>query len=80
MLSAQNKKQLFVPKGFAHGFCVVSGTAEFLYMCSEYYSPKDERAIIWNDPQLAINWPVENPILSGKDGKNPFFKDMETYF
>ena len=79
-LSAQNKKQLFVPKGFAHGFCVVSEVAEFLYMCSEYYSPQDERAIIWNDPQLSINWPVEKPVLSGKDVKNPLFKDMEAYF
>jgi dTDP-4-dehydrorhamnose 3,5-epimerase len=79
-LSAENKRQLFVPKGFAHGFCVLSDWAEFQYKCSEYWSPKDERAIIWDDPELNINWPVENPILSEKDLKNPAFKDADLYF
>jgi dTDP-4-dehydrorhamnose 3,5-epimerase len=79
-LSAENKRQLFVPKGFAHGFCVLSDEAEFQYKCSEYWSPKDERAIIWDDPELNINWPVENPILSEKDSKNPAFKDADLYF
>lgn len=80
ILSAQNKKQLFVPKGFAHGFCVTSEHAEFVYKCSEYYAPKDERGIAWNDPELAINWPAKTPILSPKDTKNPFLKDTEHDF
>ncbi len=80
LLSAENKKQIFIPKGFAHGFCVLSDWAEFQYKCSEYWSPDDERAIMWNDPDLKIDWPVSNPILSPKDTKNILFKDIELYF
>ncbi len=76
VLSSENKKQVFIPKGFAHGFCVLSDHVEFLYKCSEYYSPEDERGIIWNDPDLGIDWPVSNPELSEKDTKYPQLKDQ----
>jgi dTDP-4-dehydrorhamnose 3,5-epimerase len=66
-LSDRNKRQLFVPKGFAHGFCVLSETAHFLYKCSDFYAPDDEGGIIWSDPAIGIDWPVENPIISEKD-------------
>jgi dTDP-4-dehydrorhamnose 3,5-epimerase len=71
ILSAENKKQLYIPKGFAHGFAVLSETAEFLYKCDSYYNPQSERGIIWNDPQLNISWDVSNPIISAKDNKLP---------
>jgi dTDP-4-dehydrorhamnose 3,5-epimerase len=80
LLSAENKKQVFVPKGFAHGFCVLSDWAEFQYKCSEYWSPADERGIEWNDPDLKVPWPVKSPILSAKDMKNIPFKDIDLYF
>jgi len=66
-LSDQNKKQLFIPKGFAHGFLVLSESAEFLYKTSEYYEPKSEISIKWNDPLLNINWPDSQIITSEKD-------------
>ncbi len=74
IISAENKLQLFVPIGFAHGFCVLSDYADFIYKCSDYYSPKDERGIIWNDPDLAVKWPVGNPILSKRDLESKPFK------
>lgn len=68
-LSGENKKMFFVPEGFAHGFCVISETAEFAYKCSDFYAPDQERGIIWNDPGVAIEWPLGDiePILSPKD-------------
>ena len=66
-LSAENRLQVYVPPGCAHGFCVTSDRASFLYKCTDYYAPGDERGIIWNDPALAISWPVATPILSAKD-------------
>ncbi len=66
-LSDQNRRQLFIPEGFAHGFCVLSETAHFLYKCSDFYAPEDEGGIIWSDPEIGINWPVNNPIISDKD-------------
>ena len=75
-LSEINKLQLYVPEGFAHGFCVLSESVEFLYKCSNYYSPEDERGIMWNDPDLAIEWPIENPIISEKDNVYPRFNEI----
>jgi len=66
-LSSAGYRQLFVPPGCAHGFCVTSEQASVLYKCTDFYSPKDERGIIWNDPALAISWPVAAPLLSPKD-------------
>jgi dTDP-4-dehydrorhamnose 3,5-epimerase len=76
-LSDESKRGLYIPPGFAHGFCVLSEEAEFFYKCSDFYSPEDERCIRWNDPDLAIDWPVENPIISEKDANAPLFKDAE---
>ncbi|MCC6140784.1 MAG: dTDP-4-dehydrorhamnose 3,5-epimerase [Nitrospira sp.] len=66
-LSAENGRQLYIPPGYAHGFCVLSERAGFMYRCTDYYHPSDERGIRWNDPQLAIDWPAVNPLVSEKD-------------
>jgi dTDP-4-dehydrorhamnose 3,5-epimerase len=80
-LTAENKKQLWVPEGFAHGFLVLSETAEFLYKTTDYYAPEFERAIIWNDPDIAINWPAGlAPSLSQKDALAPRLSDAELFF
>ncbi len=79
-LSAENKRQLWVPEGFAHGFLVVSDSAEFLYKTTDYYAPQHERTLLWNDPDLAIPWPLEGePILSGKDLGGVLLHEAETY-
>jgi dTDP-4-dehydrorhamnose 3,5-epimerase len=67
-LSADNFRQLYVPAGYAHGICVISEYAEIEYKCTDYYDPEDELRIIWNDPSIAIKWPIATPILSPKDG------------
>jgi dTDP-4-dehydrorhamnose 3,5-epimerase len=67
LLSAENHLQLYIPKGFAHGFVVQSETADFLYKCSDYYDASDDRGVLWNDPQIGINWETPAPILSEKD-------------
>ena len=67
ILSEENKTQLWVPPGFAHGFVVLSDTADFEYKCTDYYDPSDEGSILWNDSDLDITWPIDNPILSNKD-------------
>lgn len=77
ILSDENAYQLFIPKGFAHGFCVMSEFADFMYKVSDYYYPQGEKGIHWNDPQLQINWPVDNPLLSTKDEANSLFKTAE---
>lgn len=80
VLSADNSRQFWVPPGFAHGFVVLSETAEFLYRTTDYYAPQHERCIIWNDPALAIEWPLDvQPILSEKDGRGESFGDAEVY-
>ena len=72
-LSDENHLQMYVPPGFAHGFCVLSESADFVYKCTEYYNPNDESGIKWNDPELSINWPIDRPDISLKDQKlDPF--------
>ncbi len=66
-LSAENKKTLYIPEGFAHGFCVLSETADILYSCTEEYSPEHEHGIMWNDPRINIHWPIESPLISERD-------------
>jgi dTDP-4-dehydrorhamnose 3,5-epimerase len=77
-LTADNKQMLFIPEGFAHGFCVISESAEFAYKCSDFYAPDEERGIIWNDPQLAIPWPLDGaePLLSPKDAAYGLLAEM----
>ncbi len=77
-LSADTKRQLWVPPGFAHGFCVLSEAADFQYKCTTLYAPEHEHAIAWNDPDLAIRWPIsEEPKLSAKDAAAPRLKDVK---
>lgn len=76
LLSAENKHQFWVPPGLAHGFVVLSDTADFEYKCTDYYDPADEGCLIWNDPDLAIEWPITEPILSEKDKLGLFFKEL----
>lgn len=80
-LSAQNKRQLWIPEGFAHGFLVLGDSAESLYKTTDYYAPEHERCIAWNDPQLAIAWPLQGqtPVLSPKDAKGAAFKDAAPF-
>ena len=76
-LSAENKKQFFIPEGFAHGFQVLSDYADFEYKCTNYYDPNDERSLRWDDPEISIEWPLENPIISEKDNSALFLKDID---
>jgi dTDP-4-dehydrorhamnose 3,5-epimerase len=79
-LSAQNKHQLWVPPGFAHGFLVISESAEFLYKTTDYYAPEYERTIAWNDPDLAIAWNLEEaPIISTKDRLGKSLREAEVF-
>jgi dTDP-4-dehydrorhamnose 3,5-epimerase len=75
LLSAENKKQVWIPGGLAHGFAVLSETAEFCYKVTDYYHPEDEGGIRWNDPQLKIDWQVQNPLLSEKDRQLPLLAE-----
>jgi dTDP-4-dehydrorhamnose 3,5-epimerase len=75
MLSGENKRQFYVPPGFAHGFAVLSETALFHYKCTEFYSPKDEMALRWNDPDIGIKWPLKDPLLSERDAKGLLLRD-----
>ncbi|GJL74198.1 dTDP-4-dehydrorhamnose 3,5-epimerase [Nitrosomonas sp.] len=80
ILNAENKKQLWVPAGFAHGFVVLSEYAEFLYQTTDYWAPEHERCIIWNDPMLAIDWPIDCvPVLSDKDALGQPFELADVY-
>jgi dTDP-4-dehydrorhamnose 3,5-epimerase len=76
VLSAEQHNQVYLPKGFAHGFLALSDSVQFLYKCSDYYAPADEQGILWNDPALNVAWGIANPILSAKDTKHPCLADL----
>ncbi|SCJ87014.1 dTDP-4-dehydrorhamnose 3%2C5-epimerase [Anaerotruncus sp. 2789STDY5834896] len=79
LLSAENKRQFYVPEGFAHGFLVMSDTAEFAYKCTRFYDPSDEGGLMYNDPDIGVEWPIAEDmdiLLSDKDKKNPSFKEL----
>jgi dTDP-4-dehydrorhamnose 3,5-epimerase len=78
-LSEQNRRQLYVPAGFAHGFVVLSEVAELLYKCTEFYSPQHERTIRWDDPELGIDWPVREPLLAPKDANGVAFHAADCF-
>ena len=77
-LSAENKRQFYIPPGFAHGFCVLSETALFTYKCTDLYYPECDAGVRWDDPELGIDWPVREPLLSAKDRNQPLLKDVPT--
>ncbi|WP_448563840.1 dTDP-4-dehydrorhamnose 3,5-epimerase [Thalassotalea ganghwensis] len=82
LLSSENKRMMWVPAGFAHGFYVTSESAEFVYKCTDYYAPEFEQSLLWNDPALKIDWPIktdEQPLLSEKDQAGKLFKDAQYY-
>jgi dTDP-4-dehydrorhamnose 3,5-epimerase len=79
-LTSENKKQIYIPVGFAHGFCVLSNSAEVEYKCTDFYSAENERGIKWDDPDIGIEWPIKDPILSSKDRKNLNFKEIKMDF
>ena len=76
-LSEENKKQLLIPRGFGHGFVTLTDHVEFMYKADNYYAPQADAGIRWNDPTLGVDWGIEEPILSEKDKKNPWFADIE---
>lgn len=76
ILSADNHKQFYVPEGFAHGFCVLSETAIFSYMCTDYYHAEAEASLLWNDPDINIPWPIKSPKLSNKDAQAKTLKEI----
>ncbi|MFQ5963522.1 MAG: dTDP-4-dehydrorhamnose 3,5-epimerase [Candidatus Scalinduaceae bacterium] len=79
-LSSENKMMLYIPEGFAHGFSVLSDTAEVIYYCTNEYAPEYDKGIFWDDSKLQIDWPVKNPILSEKDSQLPLFEKAENNF
>ena len=80
VLSADNKRQMWIPAGFAHGFLVTSEAAEFLYKITDYWAPEHERCILWNDPAIGIEWPIEGrPVLSAKDQEGQLLRDAELF-
>ncbi len=79
-LSEENRHLLYVPPGFAHGFQVLSESADVMYKCTDEYSPAEDRGIIWNDPEINIAWPLGNPVLSGKDGVHPRLQNADINF
>ena len=82
IINAENKKMFWIPPGFAHGYYVLSDTAQVCYKCTDYYAPEHERTIRWDDPELAINWPLidnQAPVLSGKDEKGKLLREAEVF-
>ena len=78
-LSGENGRQLYIPPGFAHGFCVLSEEADFHYKCTDFYDPASERSVVWNSPELQIDWPIETPIVSAKDQAGEVFAHADRY-
>ena len=79
-LSESNHRQFYVPEGFAHGFCVLSETADVFYKCTDFYHPEHERTLLWNDPDVNIQWPLQaEPILSEKDGKGTLLSEIDAF-
>ena len=76
ILSEENKTQFWIPPGLAHGFVVLSDQADFEYKCTDYYNPAHEGCLIWDDPDVAIEWPIQNPLLSSKDSKGRYLKEL----
>lgn len=76
ILSEENKTQFWVPPGLAHGFVVLSDLADFEYKCTDYYNPAQEGCLLWNDPQVGIEWPIDNPLLSEKDKVGKLFREL----
>jgi dTDP-4-dehydrorhamnose 3,5-epimerase len=76
ILSASNRRQIFAPEGFAHGFCVLSETADVIYKCTEFYAPGDDYGIFWADSTIGIDWPIKHPMLSEKDSQNPKLNEV----
>jgi dTDP-4-dehydrorhamnose 3,5-epimerase len=76
-LNDEDHRQFYVPPGFAHGFSVLSDSADFLYKCTDFYTPEDEHGILWNDPDIGIQWPGSDFLVSDKDSKNPLLKNMD---
>jgi dTDP-4-dehydrorhamnose 3,5-epimerase len=76
ILSAENRHQIYIPEGFAHGFCVMSETADVIYKCTDFYNPDDNFGILWSDRALGIDWPVKTPTVSDKDNSNPSLDDL----
>ena len=75
-MSEDNHRQVWVPPGYAHGFCVLTKSADIQYKCTDYFDPSDEGGLIWNDPDLAIDWPINEPLLSNKDAELPALKEL----
>lgn len=75
-LNDENHRQLWIPPGYAHGFCVISAVADFQYKCTDFYFPEDEAGLRWDDPQVAIPWPIEQPLLSAKDQNHPSLRQL----
>jgi dTDP-4-dehydrorhamnose 3,5-epimerase len=80
VLDESNRRQLLIPKGFAHGFCTLQPNTQVQYKVDEYYSPQLDRGVIWNDPAIGIDWPTKQPVLSDKDRRQPLLKDAEINF
>lgn len=80
ILDDKKKQMCYIPEGFAHGFCTLSETAQVIYYCTEVYAPEYDQGLIWNDPEVGIVWPIENPILSDKDSQMPLLSQVDTGF
>jgi dTDP-4-dehydrorhamnose 3,5-epimerase len=78
-LTESNRRQMYIPPGFAHGFCVLSDAADVIYKCTQLYHPEDERTLLWNDSSLGIQWPVANPVVSPKDARGQMLVDCDCY-